>query len=194
MKRQLVTILSALAIAACGSKAKPATTPDVAEEDTDGDHDDAIDESAADDGHTDHHHDEHAEHGTAPDVPPPPAGPDAAQVKADLLAAETAAHEAAKPVLGKYCAGCHQQGGKKASAKKLGHFDMTTYPFAGHHTAEIGKVMREVLGVGGGKPTMPYDKPGAVKGDELALIVAWSEAFDASHAGGAHEGMPGHDH
>ena len=44
---------------------------------------------------------------------------------------------------------------------------------------------------------MPADKKGAVKGDELALIAAWADAFDASHKGGAHEGHGGgggHDH
>jgi hypothetical protein len=40
---------------------------------------------------------------------------------------------------------------------------------------------------------MPQDNKGAVKGDELALIAAWADAFDKAHAGGAHEGM-GHDH
>lgn len=182
MKRQLLTILGAFAIAACGPKAKPTTTPEgkTGDADADGDHDDAVDESA-------HHHD-HPD--TPPDVQTPPPGPDAAQQKADLLAAETTAYDAAKPVFAKYCAGCHQQGGKKATGKKLGHFDITTYPLAGHHASEVGSVVREVLGIGGTKPTMPYDKPGAVKGDELALIAAWADAFDAAKAGGAHEGNP----
>jgi hypothetical protein len=40
---------------------------------------------------------------------------------------------------------------------------------------------------------MPADKKGTVKGDELALIAAWADAFDKAHAGGAHEGA-GHKH
>jgi hypothetical protein len=59
---------------------------------------------------------------------------------------------------------------------------MTTYPFAGHHAHEVAAEVRKVLGVGGGEPTMPLDKPGAVKGDELALVVAWADAFDRAHA------------
>ena len=118
-----------------------------------------------------------------PAEPPPP---DPAQIKADLLAAETAAFEKAKPVFDKHCARCHVKGQKLANAKKLKELDMTSYPFGGEHAADIGAELREPLGVGGGKVTMPADKKGSVKGDELALIVAWSEAFDASHKGGAH--------
>lgn len=126
-----------------------------------------------------------------PDEPPPP---DPAKVKADLLAAETAAYKAAEPVFGKYCAQCHEKGQKGAKAKTLKHFEMTTYPFTGDHGMEIAKEIREVLGVTGEKPTMPKTKPGSVTGDELALIVAWADAFDASHAGGAHDGHSGHKH
>jgi hypothetical protein len=57
---------------------------------------------------------------------------------------------------------------------------------------EIGKEIRKSLAIGGGKATMPFDKKGAVKGDELALIAAWADTFDASHAGGAHDGHEGH--
>lgn len=138
-------------------------------------------------------HDGHAGGGHSA-VPVEPAAPDPAKVKAELLATETSAYQAAKPVFEKYCASCHQQGGKKATAKKLGHFDITSYPFAGHHAMEVGATVRKVLGIGGGKPTMPMGKPGIVKGDELALIAAWADAFDASHTGGAHEGMEGDEH
>jgi hypothetical protein len=58
---------------------------------------------------------------------------------------------------------------------------MTTYPFGGHHAATMGKTIRKVLAIGSGKPTMPSDRKGAVKGDELALIAAWADAFDAAH-------------
>lgn len=189
MKISLFSVLGALALAACGPKAaSPAATPATAET-TSVDHDHRVDESPGD----------HAGRAAVDDAPatdatPPPPAPDPAQVKADLLATETTAFTAARPVLEKYCAGCHQRGGKKASAKKLAHFDLTAYPIRGHHAGEAGTTVREVLGVGGGKPTMPYGNAGVVKGDELALIVAWTEAFDASHAGGAHVGMPGHNH
>ena len=135
---------------------------------------------------------------TPTDQPGPdaPRGPDPAKVKADLLAAEMAAYENVKPLVGKYCASCHTKGQKGAKAKTLEHFETTTYPFGGHHAMEVGKNVRKVLGIDGGKPTMPKNKPGAVQGDELALFKAWADAFDASHAGGAHEGQGGggHDH
>lgn len=126
-----------------------------------------------------------------PAEPAAPAAPDPAQVKADLLAAETAAFDKAKPVFDKHCARCHVKGGKMANAKKLGELDMTAYPFGGEHAAEIGAEIRKALGIGGGKVTMPADKKGAVKGDELALIAAWADAFDAARGGGAHEGRGG---
>jgi len=135
---------------------------------------------------------------TEPAVPEQPAAPDPAKVKADLLAAEMTAYEDVKPLVEKYCAICHSKGNKGGKAKILAHFETTTYPFGGHHAIEVGKNVRKVLGIGGGKPTMPKNKPGTVKGDELALFAAWADAFDASHAGGAHEGHGGggggHDH
>jgi cytochrome c553 len=178
MTRHLLALLATLAVAACGSTSPPAATP--APDDPPGAAPDAAPAG----------HDEH--HTTAPPEDTP-TGPDLAQVKADLLAAEMAAYERAKPVFGTYCASCHQKGGKSATAKKMGHFDMTTYPFGGHHAGEMGETMRKVLGIDGSKPTMPRNKPGSIKGDELALIAAWADAFDASHAAGAHEGMPGHE-
>jgi mono/diheme cytochrome c family protein len=114
-------------------------------------------------------------------MPEPPPDP-----KPELLAAETAAYEKAKPVFGKFCAGCHQKGQKNASEKKLKAFEMTAYPFGGEHAKEIGKEIRTVLAIGGGKPTMPKGKAGAVKGDDLAAIAAWADAFDAAAAAGAH--------
>ena len=101
--------------------------------------------------------------------------------RADPAAAEQAAYEKAKPVFAKYCASCHTKGGAKATKKKLDHFDMTAYPFGGHHATTIAATIRKVLAIRGGKPTMPSDKKGAVKGDELALIAAWCDAFDAAH-------------
>lgn len=129
-----------------------------------------------------------------PVKPTEPAEPaaDPAKLEAELLAAEMAAYERAKPVFDKWCAKCHVKGGKKATASKLKHFDMTTYPFGGHHAMEISSEVREVLGLTGKKATMPADKKGAVKGEELELIEVWADAFDASHKGGAHEGHGDH--
>lgn len=131
-----------------------------------------------------------------PVEPVQPPAPDPAKIKADLLAAENAAYEKAKPVFEKHCAKCHSKDGRKQSISKREHFDMTTYPFAGHHAMDVHNEVREVLGLTGKKPTMPADNKGAVKGEELDAIKAWADAFEASHQGGAHEGheQPGGGH
>lgn len=131
----------------------------------------------------------------APEVPAPPAptvdpAPAATPAPAlspteALLTTEREAYDRARPVFDKYCTKCHTKGGDKAKPKTLHHFDMTTYPFGGHHAAEVATSVRKVLGVGG-KKTMPKDDPGVVEGEELALILAWADAFDRAHAGGAH--------
>lgn len=120
-----------------------------------------------------------------PEAEPPPEPAESAD---QLLASEKAAFERARPVFQQHCARCHAKGGKKAKAKTLGHFDMTRYPFGGHHAHEISAEIREVLAIGGGEPTMPMDDPGAVKDSELSLITAWADAYDRAHAAGAHEG------
>lgn len=134
--------------------------------------------------------------------PPPPAAAPAEPVaekpaeppKTDLVAAETAAWEKAKPVFTTYCSACHTKEGKKAAKTKLDHFDMGTYPPGGHHTATIGFTIREVLGISGKKPTMPFDKPGSVKGDDLATIKAWTDAWEAAETAGAHAEAPHDEH
>lgn len=109
------------------------------------------------------------------------------------------AYQAAKPVFDTYCAGCHTTGTgkpKKARKEALKHFSMDAYPFTGHHVGELGETVRKVLGVGKGKATMPMDDPGAVKGEELALVVAWTKAYDqAAQAGAGYHGeAKGNDH
>ena len=111
-----------------------------------------------------------------------------------LLANEHAAFDKAKPAFDKYCAGCHTQGAKDATAKKLDHFDMTGYPFGGHHAATLGPTIRKVLAIGGGKASMPKGKAGSVPGDDLAAISAWAKAWDAAQAAGAHPPAAHHDH
>ena len=125
---------------------------------------------------------------TPPAAAPEPAPePDPAALKAELLAAEQAAYQLAEPIFAKHCARCHAKGSKKARKKVLAHFEMTSYPFTGEHADEMGAEIREVLGIGGGKATMPMDKPGSVQGDELKLIADWADAYDKAKAGGAHE-------
>jgi outer membrane biosynthesis protein TonB len=116
-----------------------------------------------------------------PDEPPPP------DPKVELMAAETAAFEKAKPVFEKFCGKCHSDTGKSKSAKKLGHLNITAYPFTSSHGATLAADIRKALAIGGGKPTMPADKKGSVKGDDLAAIAAWADAWDAAEKGGAHE-------
>jgi hypothetical protein len=176
-------------LVACGGKSKPAE-----HDHHDHEHADAGSGSAT--AQHDHHDMAGSGSGSAdvkPTEPTKPEGPDPAKVKADLLAAEMDAYEKAKPVFEKSCARCHKQGGSASTEKKRGHFDMTKYPFGGHHAATIAAEIRKSLAIGGGKPTMPYDKKGSVKGDDLALIATWADTFDKAAAGGAHEGAA-HDH
>jgi hypothetical protein len=134
----------------------------------------------------DHEHDTPHPHGA--DTPPAPSAsspvPSAEPQAGGTTAApspERAAYERAKPILEKYCAGCHTAGGVASSKEALEHFSMDGYPFGGHHAHEIGAMIRKSLGAAGSKPTMPLGKPGAVKGDDLAAILAWADAFDAAH-------------
>lgn len=176
MRNYLVTFLTAASLAACGgAKPPPPTAPPPADE---------VLGSGATTAQTS------AEPATpveparpAEPTQPQPPKPDPAQ----LAAAETAAYQRARPVFEKHCATCHTKNGKKAAKKKLDHFSMDSYPFGGHHTNSIGNTIRNVLAIDGDKkPTMPYDKPGAVQGDELATIKAWTEAWQASGEAGNH--------
>ena len=178
MINRLLTLLAAAAVAACGSKSPAPATPTPP---TTADHADGSGSAVATPGGSDTKPD------TKPaDKPSEPAKPDPGKAKADLMAAETAAYEQAKPVFAKYCASCHTKDGKKATKKKLDHFTMDTYPFGGMHTNSIGNEVRKVLAIGGGKATMPFDKPGLVKGSDLATIKAWTEAWQASGQAGNH--------
>jgi len=174
MTKAIITFLTATALAACGGSkpADPTTPPPSPPPMGDG--------SAV----------ATPEKPAEPAKPPEPPKPDPAKMKAELLASETAAYEAAKPVFGKYCASCHTKAGKKATKKKLDHVSMDSYPFGGMHTNSIGNEVRKVLGIDGAKPTMPFDKPGSVKGDELATIKAWTEAWQASGKAGNHPVEP----
>jgi mono/diheme cytochrome c family protein len=135
-------------------------------------------------------------------APAPPAAADAgsaapATSKQAIAAAEKAAYDKAWPVLEKHCAGCHTSAGtSKAKRKAMPHFSMDAYPPGGHHADEIGENVREVLGATGEKPTMPADKPGAVKGGELEAIVEWTRAFDKAQEAGLHQTAAdeGHHH
>jgi mono/diheme cytochrome c family protein len=106
---------------------------------------------------------------------------------ANLDAEEVAAYARARPVFEAYCASCHSHRGDSSDPKALAHFSMDSYPLGGHHAAEIGGAIREVLGANGSKPTMPEDSPGAVKGPELELVLAWAEAFERAHPESNHE-------
>lgn len=114
---------------------------------------------------------------------PPPAEP-APDPKEEAKATELAAYEKAKPVFEGACKSCHVQGQKNANKKKLADLDITNYPFTGKHANAAD--IRKVLGIGGGKATMPKGKAGSVKGDDLAAIQAWADAWDAAETAGAH--------
>ncbi len=171
--KHMLALATTLALAACGSKSTPAPaapTPAPAPAPI------AADAAVAET--------------TPPPAPPDAATPDTAKINEGLLADERAAYDKAKPVFDKYCAKCHTQTGKNATKKKLAHFDMTSYPFGGHHAATIGTEVREALGLAGEKATMPDDKPGSVKGDDLAAIDAWAKAWLEADRAGAHGAKP----
>jgi cytochrome c len=107
---------------------------------------------------------------------------------------ELAAYEKARPVFAAYCAACHTSKGAMAKPLTLEHFSMDSYPFGGHHASEITGMIRSVLGATGSKPTMPADKPGAVKGDELRLILSWADAADRARATGTDAKPHEHEH
>ncbi len=177
MTKHLSVLFLGVIFTACGSKSSPPMTP------AEPPHD-----------HADHDHGAGSGGAVAtpdrtpkePDKPAEPPKPDAATVKADLLATERTAWDTAKPVFDKSCATCHSKAGKKSAKKKLDHFNMDVYPPGGHHTGTIGFTIREVLGIDGKKPTMPFDKPGSVQGEDLAKIKAWTDAWVAADKGGAH--------
>ena len=134
--------------------------------------------------------DEHAGHTPATGGQSEGAQPTGSQ---DLLAEEQRAYEAARPVFERYCTQCHTSRGSKSRRSTLRHLNMDSYPFGGHHAHEMGTTIREVLGTTGERATMPKDNPGAVRGDELSLVLAWTQAFDRSHAAGLHQhGEQGH--
>ncbi len=93
---------------------------------------------------------------------------------------EKSAYEVARPVLEKYCFKCHTTDGAKAKKKTLGHLNMDTYPFGGHHGDQIGAAVDKVLV--GPKPKMPPDDKGAVKGEDLKKILAWTAQVEKATA------------
>jgi hypothetical protein len=191
MTNPMISLLAALAVAACGSTPSTASTAPPA----------AIPPSPAPDSPVhEHAHDarDSAVAGSASPAEAPQRSaepvPAAADPKADLLAAEAAAWATARPVFENACATCHTSAGKKATKKKLDHFNFDSYPPGGHHTSTIGFTIRDVVGLSGKKPTMPYDKPGSVQGDDLATIKAWTDAWEAADKAGAHPPAAAHRH
>jgi len=116
------------------------------------------------------------------------------KAKPELLEAETTAWKTAKPALDRACASCHTKAGAKATNKTLGHFAFDSYPPTGHHAATIGATVRDVLGLGKKKATMPFKKPGSVTGDDLTAIKTWIDAWLAADKAGAHAKPAGHHH
>jgi hypothetical protein len=144
-----------------------------------------------------------------PSDPEPAAGHDAApalsdehahdelgEAEGDPLEAELQAYAMMEPIFVTHCARCHQPGEAEADAATLRHFSMGEYPLGGHHAHEMSDTIRKVLGAGGGDPTMPEDDPGALAGEELAIVLLWADAFDrAREAGvGHHAEYSGHGH
>ena len=111
--------------------------------------------------------------------------PSPEQLPTGVAAAERQAYAQARPVFERYCAGCHTPGAGNSEAVE--HFNMGSYPFSGHHSHEAAETVRSVLGARGKPATMPADRPGIVKGEELTRVLQWADAFDAAHPGSAAE-------
>lgn len=125
---------------------------------------------------------EHPEHLTpAPPQQPPISASDHVNGPIVLPADERTAYERALPVFEAHCAKCHTTAGPDAKRGALSHFNMDSYPFGGHHAADIAAAIRLVLGASGKPPTMPRDNPGVVQGENLTLIMKWADCFDAAH-------------
>lgn len=101
--------------------------------------------------------------------------------QAELDAAERAAFDRAKPVFDRYCIACHTKRGKQKTQKRLDAIDFTKYPPAGRYAKIVGGAVRDVLGQSGVPATMPFDRKGAVVGDELAVVMAWVDAWARAH-------------
>jgi hypothetical protein len=146
-----------------------------------------------------------AEPAAIADPEPPPADPHAghgghgghaghgAPAAAAITEAERVAYDRARPVIERHCARCHTAGGAKATEITVAHIDLSSYPFDGHHTHELGPALRRVLGADGGDPEMPHDDPGAVKGADLEALLALAAAWTAAHPDGA-PAAEHHDH
>lgn len=115
-------------------------------------------------------------------TPPPTNDVNATAVVSDE---ERAAFERARPVFEAYCMKCHTTSGAKTSGKAMHHISMDAYPFTGHHAGEAGSAVREALT--GSEPTMPKDNPGTLNPEELALVLAWADAFDHAHPKAPHD-------
>lgn len=154
-------------------------------------------ESEAHDHHHDHAPAAGADGGGAPTASPTTSDAgttsDAASTVAapDPIEAEQAAYARAKTVFEQTCSGCHTPKGSAAAVK---HLDVSSYPFGGHHADDIGAAVRTSLGAGGKKATMPKDAPGSVRGEELAAVLAWADAFDRAKAAGLHKPASSHGH
>jgi hypothetical protein len=96
---------------------------------------------------------------------------------------ERAAYEAALPAFQAWCTSCHAGDDGREHPVARDHLDMTGYPFGGEHGGSMAAAMiREVVGGNGHAATMPADDPGAVRGHDLALVLAWADAAEAAHA------------
>lgn len=107
---------------------------------------------------------------------------DAEPINDDVALVEVAAYVQARSAFQRHCFRCHAITGEEATKKSLERLDMSRYPFGGRRGPIAGRAIRQVLGDGGGKPTMPKDDPGGVQGDDLLVISKWADVFDSVRA------------
>jgi uncharacterized membrane protein len=117
----------------------------------------------------------------SPAAATPTPAPHADATAASPADLEHAAFEQARPVFARYCDGCHSEQGAHRDREALRDLVTTRYPFAGRRAAVAGHAVAVSLGRGH-RATMPDDHPGSVRGDDLARVMAWADAFDRAHA------------
>lgn len=88
-----------------------------------------------------------------------------------------ATYAAARPVFERHCGKCHSRAERGGNKDALKHFDMTSYPFRGHHADAIAPSIASAMGLDGSEATMPKGKAaGSVSDQDLAAIRAWVDA------------------
>ena len=111
----------------------------------------------------------------------PPAASAAPSGSADVAEAERVAYTRARPVFAQYCDSCHSRESLHVDREATRNLTTDSYPFGGRRGAarrDTRFVCRSAKAIGA---TMPDDHPGSVRGNDLAAVLTWADAFDRAH-------------